>query len=163
MQKPDFSKLAGNVKNQIDNAEKRNNPSPTARTVYNCQCCQDTGIVQTWKLNTFIEEFKENPLDPITSYPVFCQHKKTCGNTTLQIYSGWNSQEDEQTRTVESSLFELPNGSNTTIGRLIGENKAMCLSYEQAKYIHDQVLLFARNSKEANQVQFNVSTILQDL
>lgn len=112
---------------------------PQGKSIYRCYCCQDTGIVQTWKLEKFTNSFGYN-LDPSMSIPVFCRRLLSCGDSTLQVYSGYRSENDEGTRTVSANLFTTPDGSNTTIGRMIAEGSLPYLTGEQSLYIHNKVM-----------------------
>jgi hypothetical protein len=140
MDKPDFSSVLKKAHvRRIGPEQPTVRAIPPGQLIYGCYCCQDTGIVQTWKLERFTNSFGFN-LDPTMSIPVFCRRKITCGTTTLQIFSGYKSEEDEQTRTVDSNLFTRPDGTNTAIGDMIGRGALPHLTREQSEYIHQMVI-----------------------
>lgn len=148
MDRPDFSSVLRKSHVQRIGPEQATVRSiPPGKLIYGCYCCQDTGVVQTWKLEKFTDSFGFN-LDPAMSIPVFCRRKISCGTTTLQVFSGYRSEEDEKTRTVDSNLFTRPDGTNTTIGDMIGQGLLPHLTREQSEYIHQMVIHMHREGEK---------------
>jgi hypothetical protein len=137
LSKPNFDGLHQYAKTKAPRAKGPQAVLPHER-IYRCECCNDTGVAQVWKLNKWA--FPNQPPLDTSSYPVFCCHFNTCGNVTMQVFTDNREQEDGQARTETLNLFNTPSNESTTIGKMIGRGQAKVLSHSQSKYIHDSVL-----------------------
>jgi hypothetical protein len=106
--------------------------------LYRCECCNDTGIVQEWKLNKWAFP-TATPLDH-NSTPIFCGHFPTCGDLTLQVFAEDRDKKEGQTRTETANLFRALSGESTRIGSMIGQGRLKALTPSQSEYIHNKVL-----------------------
>nr|BAR35319.1 hypothetical protein [uncultured Mediterranean phage uvMED] len=135
MNRPDFSTAYQYAKPRPAKLRGPQAIPPTER-IYRCECCNDTGIVQTWKLNKWA--FPDQlPLDS-TSVPVFCMHFPSCGNLNVQVFTD----DKEERRTETLNLFNTPGHESTTIGSAIVRDQALALTNAQSKFIHDSVLAY---------------------
>ena len=141
MQKPDLSRLRRHVLPRQALFEKgKPNAIPADVQIHKCCCCNDTGIVSAWKLTKFFPEVFGDYLDPITSMSVYCQQHKTCGDYKTQVFeSDKRKSAETASRTETINLFRTKDG-NSRIGSMIAEGTAKCLSREESRYIHEQVL-----------------------
>ena len=106
--------------------------------LYRCECCNDMGIVQEWKLNKWAFPTAA-PLNH-NSTPIFCGQFPTCGDSTLQVFAQSGDEKETQSRTATLNLFRCPNGESTRIGSMIGQGRLKALTTAQSEYIHNKVL-----------------------
>jgi hypothetical protein len=141
MQKPDFSAVVRHSV-QRDSHLKAGLPQaiPYGTRIYRCECCNDSGIVQSWKLNRWALGPDDQPLNSSTSLPVFCQHFTSCGNQTQQVFAGSRDNDEAAERTAEVNLFKGNEAGESQVRGRIAAGALRCLSQEQSKYIHNKVL-----------------------
>jgi hypothetical protein len=141
MNRPDFSAVARHSAHR-DSHLRAGVPQavPYGTRIYKCECCNDTGIVQTWKLNKWALGPNDPPLDSCLSLPIFCTRLASCGNRTQQVFAGSRDDDETAERTAEANLFKGNSESKSAIGSLIASGQLRALSAEQAQYIHDKVL-----------------------
>lgn len=141
MKKPDLSRLRRHVLPRQALFEKgKPNAIPADVQIHKCCCCNDTGIVSAWKLTKFFPEVFGDYLDPITSMSVYCQHHLSCGDYKTQVFENdKRGTAENASRTQVINLFRTTEG-NTAIGAMIAAGTAKCLSFEESRYIHEQVL-----------------------
>lgn len=106
--------------------------------IYKCECCNDTGVVQTWKLNKWAFP-NEEPLNS-SSTPVFCSQFRSCGDINMTVFAEDRDKREGESRIETLNLFNRPNSESTTIGLMIGRGQLKSLSSDQSRYIHDKVL-----------------------
>jgi len=111
---------------------------PPHERLYRCECCNDTGIAQGWKLNKWAFP-TSTPLNH-NSTPIFCGQFPTCGDITLQVFAEAGDKKETQSRTETLNLFRSPGGEGTRIGTMIGQSRLQALSTNQSEYIHNKVL-----------------------
>ena len=114
--------------------------------IYRCECCNDTGIVQVWKLNKWA--FPNDAPLSISSTPVFCSQFRTCGNMNMTVFAAERDQKDGDSRTETLNLFTTPKGDSTFIGARIGQGQLQSLNSTQSRYIHDKVLEYRQQLSE---------------
>ena len=152
MLKPDFS-IVGRRAQPRSPLFQQNQPNaiPPDQRIFTCECCNDSGVVQSWKLAKFATDAFGDRLDAIMSAPVFCHLFDTCGSYKTQVFEDHHQKKfsDQDTeRVAERSLFHKADdrgGSgrfNTTIGEAVATRKAVYLTPEQSRYIHDSVLAY---------------------
>ena len=127
-----------NAFNQSDDRQlKKSGPKEidSRHRIFKCECCNDTGMVQAWKINKFCRPVKKKKYDG--NIPVYCEHYTTCGHYTIQTYS-----KDENTpgQEVTASLFMDAKGNNTLIGRQLARNEGVVLSREASLALHNAVI-----------------------
>lgn len=158
MQKPDFNGIYRRAKPRAFRHAQPQAIAPAER-IYKCECCNDTGTVQAWKLDKFAKGSLEH-LDPTMSNPVFCQQFITCGQLTLQVFSERGNDEDGE-RTAKLGLFSTPKGENTLIGSQLGDRQLLALSREQSKFIHDSVIEYRKQLASTAPGREYVETVKQ--
>ena len=136
MNRSDFARVHRYAKPKTPKLRGPQGIPPTER-IYKCECCNDTGIVQVWKLNRFCFPNSHPPLTS-SSNPVFCGHLPSCGNVTMQVFT--DDAKDKESRTAELNLFNTPSKESTAIGKALGSGELMSLSTEQSRFVHDSVL-----------------------
>ena len=107
---------------------------PPGTRIYKCECCNDTGVVQSWKLNRWASRITDEPLDAIMSLPVLCSQYETCGETQIQVFAD-KDKDENASRTATRSLLK-----GESVGALISAGKMKALSLDQSRYIHHKVL-----------------------
>ena len=141
MQKPDFSSVVRHSV-QRDSHLKAGIPQaiPYGTRIYRCECCNDSGIVQTWKLNRWALLPDHQPLNPSTSLPIFCNQLASCGNQTQQVFAGSRDNDEAAERTAEVNIFKGNQAGESQISSRLANGSLRCLSPEQSRYIHNKVL-----------------------
>ena len=137
MSTPNFHGLHGYAKPRTPKTQGPQAIRPHER-LYRCECCNDMGIVQEWKLNKWAWP-TATPLNH-NSTPVFCGQFPTCGDSTLQVFAQSGDEKETQSRTATLNLFRCPNGESTRIGSMIGQGQLKALTPAQSEYIHNKVL-----------------------
>lgn len=107
---------------------------PHTQRLYKCECCNDSGIVQAWKLNRWAKNVLDVDLDPVMSLPVLCNRLSTCGEVEIQVFADKDKDENAQ-RTRRQNFKECEN-----IGKYIRDEKLKALSTQQSDYIHHKIL-----------------------
>lgn len=142
MQTPDFSGLVHHSR-QRDSHLKAGIPQalPAGTRLFNCECCNDSGVVQPWKLNRWALGPHDQPLDSTMSLPIFCQMLSTCGDSEMQVFAG-HAKDDEETkpRTARVNLLKGNEAGESHLGSRIASGQLRVLSAEQSRYIHNKVL-----------------------
>lgn len=113
---------------------------PPGTRLYRCECCNDTGVVQTWKLNRWAIAPSEQPLDSTTSLPVFCQQFASCGTTTQQVFAGNRDNDESAPRTVDANLLKGNSNGESQLRDRIARDLLKVLTPQQSAYIHAKVL-----------------------
>lgn len=141
MQRPDFTGVIHHSR-QREPHLKSGIPQalPPGIRIYRCECCNDTGIVQSWKLNRWAISPSDQPLDSTTSLPVFCQQFASCGTTTQQVFAGLRDDDESAPRTVDKNLFKGNSNGDSHLRELIAKDQLMALTVQQSAYIHAKVL-----------------------
>ena len=137
MSAPTFHGLHGYAKPRTPKTQGPQAIRPHER-LYRCECCNDTGIVQEWKLNKWAFP-TSTPLDH-NSTPIFCGHFPTCGDLTLQVFAEDRDKKEGESRTETANLFRASSGESTRIGSMIGQGRLKALTPAQSEYIHNKVL-----------------------
>ena len=137
MTAPTFQGLHSYAKPRIPKTQGPQAIRPHER-LYRCECCNDMGIVQEWKLNKWAFPGR-TPLDH-NSTPIFCGQFPTCGDSTLQVFAQSGDEKETQSRTATLNLFRCPSGESTRIGSMIGQGRLKALTPAQSEYIHNKVL-----------------------
>lgn len=133
MQKPDFSAVLRHA--QVREPQQLGPQEvPYGQRLYKCECCNDSGVVQAWKLNRWASALSDVPLDSVMSMPVLCTHLRTCGEREIQVFAQKDTDENSP-RTVRRKLSD---GEN--IGHLLAEGRVKVLTHSQSQYIHQKVL-----------------------
>lgn len=113
---------------------------PYGTRLFQCECCNDTGVVQAWKLNRWALAPGEEPLDSTMSLPVFCQLYPSCGNSTMQVFAGNRDNDESAERIAQVNLLKGNSSGESHVRDLIAKGKLKCLTAEQSRYIHNKVL-----------------------
>ena len=107
---------------------------PHTQRIYKCECCNDSGVVQAWKLNRWGKTALDADLDAVMSLPVLCNRLSSCGEVEIQVFADKDRDENApRTRTQNFKKCE-------SIGHYMSEGKLRALSLEQSEYIHNKVL-----------------------
>ena len=108
------------------------NTIPWNERIFNCECCNDTGIAQAWKLAKFVPEVfgRETGFDH--TYPVFCRQFGTCGE-----YHAYIADSDEK---VKGSLFTTSKREPTFLFETIRSGAHTLLTQQQSAFIQRKVL-----------------------
>ena len=136
MEKPNFDLIVNHARVR-DPVAMGPQAVPHTKRLYKCECCNDTGVVQSWKLNRWALRVMDEPLDAIMSLPVLCTRYTTCGEVEIQVFADKDKDENAP-RTARKNFINDPKA--VTIPELIKNKKIRILSYEQSQYIHDRVL-----------------------
>lgn len=136
MQKPNFDLIVNHARVREPVAMGAQ-AIPHATRIYKCECCNDTGVVQAWKLNRWALRVMDEPLDAIMSLPVLCTRYTTCGEVEIQVFA--DKDRDENAPRTQRRNF-ISDSKSIAIPELIKAKKLRVLSYEQSQYIHDRVL-----------------------
>lgn len=143
MYAPDFSSVIDHSRQGgISLAQPSPQAIPYTERTFTCECCNDTGVVQVWKLNRWALRLGSEPLCPTTSLPVLCRHFPSCGNATQQVFAGSRDTDEGASRTAEVNLFNTNSAGESAIGRKIAFGDVKCLSVEQSRYLHNRVLQY---------------------
>ena len=143
MHAPDFSLVIDHSRQGgISLAQPSPQAIPFTDRLYTCECCNDTGVVQVWKLNRWAMPPGAEPLCPTSSLPVLCRHLPSCGNATQQVFAGNRDNDEGASRTAEVNLFKPNTAGESAIGRKIAYGDIKCLSVEQSRYLHNRVLQY---------------------
>jgi hypothetical protein len=141
MNKPDFSAI---TRHSVQREPQLKSGIPQAipygTRIYSCECCNDTGVVQTWKLNRWALAPGDEPLNSTTSLPVFCQMLTSCGNATMQVFAGSRDNDESAPRITEVNLLRGNSNGDSCLREQIAKGKLKCLTPEQSRYIHNKVL-----------------------
>lgn len=141
MNKPNFSEIISHARTKrIHQAVGVRQEVAKGETIFRCECCNDTGIVQSWKIERFIVGERDDRLDPVMSIPIFCGRLPECGNVTMQVYSGIRDDKEDNQRTETLSLYSTPGKENTYIAAGIASGRFRALTLEQSTYIHNAVI-----------------------
>jgi len=141
MSKPDFSAVARHsVQREAQLKSGIPQAIPYGTRIYSCECCNDTGIVQAWKLNRWALAPGDEPFNPTTSLPVFCQMLTSCGNATMQVFAGNRDNDEAASRTAEVNLLRGNSDGSSSLREQIAKGKLKCLTPEQSRYLHNKVL-----------------------
>ena len=108
------------------------NTIPWNERIFQCECCNDTGIVQDWKLRRFVPDVFGDGTGFDHTYPVFCRQFTTCGE-----YFAYIADSDEK---VKGSLFQTPKREPTLIFETIRSGAHTLLNQEQSSFIQRKVL-----------------------
>lgn len=138
---------------------------PPGTRLYRCECCNDTGVVQSWKLNRWAKAPSDQPLDSTTSLPVFCQQLSTCGNTTQQVFAGSRDNDESAPRTVDTNLLKGNSNGDSHLRDLIGKGVIKALTPQQSAYIHAKVLEYRQmleGTSEGQQYVADVKTACRE-
>lgn len=133
MDKPNFTSIFHHARVR---EAKLIGPQAVSHTqrLYKCECCNDSGVVQSWKLNRWGKTALDADLDAVMSLPVLCNRLSTCGEVEIQVFADKDRDENApRTRTQNFKACE-------NIGHYIRDGKLRALSAEQADYIHNKVL-----------------------
>ena len=80
---------------------------PHTQRLYKCECCNDSGIVQSWKLNRWGKTALDADLDAVMSLPVLCNRLSTCGEVEIQVFADKDRDENApRTRTQNFKACE---------------------------------------------------------
>ena len=141
MNRPDFSAITRHSV-QRESRLKTGIPQsiPYGTRIFRCECCNDTGVVQAWKLNRWAVGPCEPQLDGNTSLPVFCQMLTSCGNTTMQVFAGNRDNDEAGERIAEVNLLKGNAAGESNLRGYIASGQLKCLSMEQSRYLHNKVL-----------------------
>jgi hypothetical protein len=112
---------------------------PYGTRIYSCECCNDTGIVQAWKLNRWAIGPTDEPLNSTTSLPVFCTMLTSCGDATLQVFAD-KDKDENASRTVEVNLLRGNSKGDSRLREQIAKGKLRTLTPEQSRFLHNKVL-----------------------
>ncbi len=133
MQKPDFSSIVHHARVRSPQQIGPQEIAPGTR-IYKCECCNDSGVVQSWKLNRWASNVLDEPLDPIMSLPVLCTQYRSCGELEIQVFAP----KDEDENSSRTTVKKLSDGE--TIGQMLAAGKMKALNASQSRYIHEKVL-----------------------
>ena len=141
MDRPDFSGVVLHSR-QREPHLKSGIPQalPPGSRIYTCECCNDTGVVQSWKLNRFALARIDHPLDSTTSLPVFCQQFASCGTTTQQVFAGNRDNDESAPRTVDTNLLKGNSNGDSQLRDRIAKGLLKVLTPQQSLFIHEKVL-----------------------
>ena len=145
LNRPDFHGLHNYAKARTPKGRGPQAVLPHER-LYRCECCNDTGIAQEWKLNKWAFP-DEEPLDH-NSTPIFCCQFQTCGDLTMTVFAADRDQTDGKSRTETMNLFNTPSGESTRTGTMLGQGRLKVLSQQQSRYIHNKVLEYRQQLSE---------------
>ena len=107
---------------------------PHTQRLFKCECCNDSGVVQSWKLNRWGKNALDADLDAVMSLPVLCTRLSTCGEVEIQVFAD-KDRDENAPRTRTQNFKDCEN-----IGQYIRDGKLRALTLEQSQYIHDKVL-----------------------
>jgi len=116
---------------------------PEGASLHNCECCQDTGVVEPWKLKRFMPEiFGDVDIDPLMSLPVFCDRLPTCGDREQAVWVDPKNQDEDKndTRLRNLNLYSAGDGSSSYVIQLMHEGKLLKLDKDESDRIHAGVL-----------------------
>jgi len=141
MERPDFGGIVHHSR-QREPRLKSGIPQevPYGTRLYHCECCNDSGVVQAWKLNRWAIAPSDEPLNSTMSLPVFCQQFQSCGNAMQQVFAGDKDKDEAASRTVEVNLLKGNSNGDSQLRDRIAKGKLKVLSLEQSRYIHNKVL-----------------------
>ncbi|WP_438983919.1 hypothetical protein [Vulcanococcus sp.] len=141
MDRPDFTGVVHHSR-QREPHLKNGIPQglPPGSRIYTCECCNDTGVVQSWKLNRFALATSDQPLDSTTSLPVFCQQFASCGNTTQQVFAGNRDNDESAPRTMDTNLLKGNSNGDSQLRDRIAKGLIKVLTPQQSRFIHEKVL-----------------------
>lgn len=108
------------------------NTIPWNERIFKCECCNDTGIVQAWKLAEFVPEIFGEGTGFDHTYPVFCRQFDTCGE-----YHAYVANSEEK---VKGNLFTTPDRSPTTLFETVRSGAHTLLNQQQSAFIQLKVL-----------------------
>ena len=107
---------------------------PHTQRIYKCECCNDSGVVQAWKLNRWGKTALDADLDSVMSLPVLCNRLSSCGEVEIQVFADKDRDENApRTRTQNFKTCE-------SIGHYMADGKLKALTLQQSEYIHNKVL-----------------------
>ena len=109
---------------------------PIGQREFKCECCNDSGVVQSWKLNRWALDVTDEPLDSIMSAPVLCTQFSSCGELEIQVFAPKDADENSPRTTVR----KLSDGE--TVGHKLANGSLKALNLAQSRYIHNKVLEF---------------------
>ena len=158
MQKPNFDSIVSHARVREARATGPQ-AIPHNQRIFKCECCNDSGVVQAWKLNRWAKRVMDEPLDAIMSLPVLCTRYNTCGEVEIQVFAD-KDRDENAPRTSKRNFVE-----GDKIGDLIKHRKVRVLSYEQSQYIHDRVLEYREllaTTEQGQQYVEGVKTALRD-
>ena len=108
------------------------NTIPWNKRIFKCECCNDTGIAQAWKLAKFVPDVFGDSIGFDHTYPVFCRQFGTCGE-----YYAYIADSDEK---VKGSLFTTPKREPTLLFETIRSGAHTLLTQQQSAFIQRKVL-----------------------
>ena len=109
MDKPNFTSIIHHARVREAQLIGPQEPRPhCTQRLYKCECCNDSGIVQSWKLNRWGKTAFDADLDAVVaSLPVLCNRLSTCGEVEIQVFADKDRDENApRTRTQNFKACE---------------------------------------------------------